>query len=78
MKSLNHQLLNYISRHNALRKPVTGTEVKEDIKSGVIGWKTDLDNESEEKKANKAKDDNKDIFNQKLEKNTEEVEVQDS
>ena len=66
---------NDISRHNALRKPATGTEVKEDI-----GLNTDLNTDSKESKTSeekesKARDDNKDIFNKKQEKNNEGVEV---
>ena len=68
----------YISRNNALRKPATGTELKEDTKTEVIGWKTDLYNE--ENKISKeentsARDDTKNIFNKEEEKNNEEVEV---
>ena len=70
----------YISRNIALRKLATETEVKEDTKTEVFGWKTDLyNNTKEENKSkeenNNARDDIKDIFNKRKEKNNEEVEV---
>ena len=63
--------LDSISRHNALRKPVTGSEEKEDIKPGDIGWNMDLNNGTKEEE-NNARDD---FFTKKQEKNNEEVEV---
>ena len=76
MKSNESPTFTYISRHDALRKPATGTDVKEDIKTGVRDPNNDTkENKTNKEKENKARDDNKDIFNKKQEKHNDRVEV---
>ena len=65
----------YISRNNALRKPATETEEKEETKTEVIGWKTDLFNNTKEQEENKeenkiSKEDNKEENKISKEENT--------
>ena len=62
----------YFSRNNALRKPATETEEKEETKTEVIGWKTDLFNDTkEENKISKEgkKEENKIIKEENKEEN---------